>query len=202
MPASRIDLVERFVGGGGEHGPELDKIGGKSWKRKKDKVRRAVEDLASQLLAVQTTRRTDGGFPFPPDDPLQVRFEAAFPYEDTPDQDTSWSQIRGDMETPRPMDRLLVGDVGFGKTEVAVRAAFKAVLAGKQVAVLVPTTILAEQHFDTFSHRMAEEPVRVEVPQPLPQRHAHQGRARGPRRGQGRHHHRHASTAQQGRPLP
>ncbi len=163
VPASRIDLVERFIGGGGESGPVLDRIGGKSWKRKKDKVRRAVEDLASQLLEVQTRRRAGDGFAFPPDDAMQVRFEATFPHEDTPDQHTSWSDVRGDMERERPMDRLLVGDVGFGKTEVAVRAAYKAVLGGKQVAVLVPTTILAEQHFEVFSHRMAEEPVRIEV---------------------------------------
>ncbi len=164
VPASRIDLVERFIGGGGEGPtPQLDRIGGKSWKRKKDKVARAVEDVASQLLSLQTARRTGEGFAFPADDPLQGRFEAAFPHDDTPDQSTSWSEVRRDMEGRRPMDRLLVGDVGFGKTEVAVRAAYKSVLAGKQVAILVPTTILAEQHFDTFCARMADEPVRIEA---------------------------------------
>jgi transcription-repair coupling factor (superfamily II helicase) len=162
VPASRIDLVERFVGGD-TRGPKLDRIGGRTWKRRKDRVARAVADLASELLNLASARGGGEGHAFPPDDPLQARFEAAFPYEDTPDQETAWAQIRADMETPRPMDRLLVGDVGFGKTEVAVRAAFKAVLAGKQVAMLVPTTILAEQHHETFARRMAEEPVRIEV---------------------------------------
>jgi transcription-repair coupling factor (superfamily II helicase) len=162
VPASRIDLVERFIGGEAS-GPKLDKIGGRTWKRRKDKVTRAVADVASELLALQSARSGGQGFAFPPDDPLQSRFEAAFPYEDTPDQITSWRDIRQDMEKERPMDRLLVGDVGFGKTEVAVRACFKAVLAGKQVAVLVPTTILAEQHYEVFGNRMAEEPVRIEV---------------------------------------
>jgi transcription-repair coupling factor (superfamily II helicase) len=162
VPASRIDLVERFVGGDAR-GPKLDRIGGRTWKRRKEKVARAVADLASELLSLAAARGGGEGFAFPPDDPLQARFEAAFPYEDTPDQGTAWAQIRGDMEAGRPMDRLLVGDVGFGKTEVAVRAAFKAVLAGRQVAMLVPTTILAEQHHETFERRMAEEPVRIEV---------------------------------------
>jgi len=162
VPASRIDLVERFVGASGA-GPKLDRIGGKTWKNRKDKVARAVADLASELLALQASRSSGEGFAFPPDDALMQRFEASFPYEDTPDQRSSWHAIRGDMESTQPMDRLLVGDVGFGKTEVAVRAAYKAVLGGKQVAVLVPTTILAEQHHETFSRRMAEEPVRIEV---------------------------------------
>ncbi len=162
VPASRIDLVERFVGASGS-GPKLDRIGGKTWKNRKDKVARAVADLASELLALQASRSGGEGFAFPPDDALMQRFEASFPYEDTPDQRSSWHAIRGDMESAQPMDRLLVGDVGFGKTEVAVRAAYKAVLGGKQVAVLVPTTILAEQHHETFSRRMAEEPVRIEV---------------------------------------
>jgi transcription-repair coupling factor (superfamily II helicase) len=162
VPASRIDLVERFVGAGAA-GPRLDKLGGKTWSSRKARVARAVEDLASELLALQAKRSGGEGFAFPPEDSLQRRFEQAFPFEDTPDQASAWRTIRADMERPRPMDRLLVGDVGFGKTEVAVRAAFKAVAAGKQVAVLVPTTILAEQHFDTFSRRMAEEAVRLEV---------------------------------------
>jgi transcription-repair coupling factor (superfamily II helicase) len=162
VPASRIDLVERFVGGDAR-GPKLDRVGGRTWKRRREKVARAVADLASELLSLAAARGGGEGYAFPPDDPSQARFEAAFPYEDTPDQETAWNQIRADMEGPRPMDRLLVGDVGFGKTEVAVRAAFKAVLAGRQVAMLVPTTILAEQHHETFARRMAEEPVRIEV---------------------------------------
>lgn len=162
VPASRIDLVERFIGGG-DRGPKLDRIGGKTWKRRKDKVARAVADLAAELLSIQAARTEGRGFAYPPDDALMARFEASFPFEDTPDQSTAWVAVRQDMQAERPMDRLLVGDVGFGKTEIAVRAAFKAVLAGKQVAVLVPTTILAEQHFETFSRRMAEEPVHLEV---------------------------------------
>ena len=162
VPASRIDLVERFVGADAR-GPRLDKLGGKTWRSRKEKVARAVQDMAAELLALQARRNAGVGFAFPAEDALQRRFEASFPFEDTPDQASSWRTIRGDMEKPRPMDRLLVGDVGFGKTEVAVRAAFKAVVAGKQVAVLVPTTILAEQHAETFGRRMAEEAVRIEV---------------------------------------
>ena len=162
VPASRIDLVERFIGADGK-GPKLDRIGGKTWKRRKDKVARAVADLAAELLTIQAARTQGRGFAFPPDDSQMARFEASFPFEDTPDQGAAWALVRLDMQGERPMDRLLVGDVGFGKTEVAVRAAFKAVLAGKQAAVLVPTTILAEQHHETFSRRMAEEPVRIEV---------------------------------------
>ncbi|MCB9898698.1 MAG: transcription-repair coupling factor [Planctomycetes bacterium] len=160
VPASRIDLVERFIGGD-VRGPKLDKLGGKTWRRKKEKVSQAVQDLAAELLEIQA-RRAGEGHAFPPEDKIEVRFALSFPYEDTPDQHTSWHQVRGDMEKSRPMDRLVVGDVGFGKTEVAVRAAFKAVMGGKQVAVLVPTTILAEQHHETFARRMSEEPVRVE----------------------------------------
>ncbi|MFT7465494.1 MAG: transcription-repair coupling factor (superfamily II helicase), partial [Pseudohongiellaceae bacterium] len=162
VPASRIDLVERFIGG--ESGStKLDRLGGKTWARKKAKVARAVEDLAAQLLELQARRAGGEGFAHPPDEAAQVAFEATFPYEDTPDQRTSWEDVRKDMESERPADRLVVGDVGFGKTEVAVRATYKTVLAGKQAAVLVPTTILAEQHYETFRHRMAEEPVRIEV---------------------------------------
>jgi len=160
VPASRIDLVERFIGGGT---PKLDKIGGRTWARKKARVGKAVEDLASRLLEIQASRQRGEGFAYPPEEELQARFDAAFPYRDTPDQAEAWAAVRDDMETPRPMDRLLVGDVGFGKTEVAVRAAYKAVVAGRQVAVLVPTTILAEQHAETFRGRMTEEPVRIET---------------------------------------
>ncbi|GJM21354.1 MAG: transcription-repair-coupling factor [Planctomycetota bacterium] len=162
VPASRIDLVERFIGGEASS-PKLDKIGGRTWARKKDKVARAVEDLAAELLRVQAARDGGEGIGFPGDDPLLARFERTFPYEDTPDQHTVWGEVRKDMERGHPMDRLVVGDVGFGKTEIAVRAAYQAVLAGRQVAVLVPTTILAEQHDETFRGRMTEEPVRIET---------------------------------------
>lgn len=165
VPASRIDLVERFIGGGGDGtgAPKLDRIGGKTWARKKAKVTQAVQDLAAELLRVQAARGAGEGFAHPPDEAAMVAFENTFPHEDTPDQRTAWEAVRKDMEAQRPADRLVVGDVGFGKTEVAVRAAYKTVLAGKQAAVLVPTTILAEQHFETFCHRMAEEPVRIEA---------------------------------------
>ena len=163
VPASRIDLVERFIGGDAK-GPKLDKIGGKTWTRKKERVAQAVMDLAAELLSLQARRRDGaGGVSYPADDPLVSRFESTFAYDDTPDQSEAWEAVRKDMARPRPMDRLIVGDVGFGKTEVAVRSAYLAVLGGRQVAVLVPTTILAEQHDETFRHRMSEEPVRVEV---------------------------------------
>ncbi|MED5329929.1 MAG: transcription-repair coupling factor [Planctomycetota bacterium] len=162
VPASRIDLVERFIGAEGKK-PKLDKIGGKSWSRKKERVSMAVADLATDLMDLQANRLTGLGFAHLPDDESSARFEAAFPYEDTPDQSQSWEEIRNDMESSTPMDRVLVGDVGFGKTEIAVRAAYKTVLGGKQVAILVPTTILAEQHYDTFAGRMAEEPLSLAV---------------------------------------
>jgi transcription-repair coupling factor (superfamily II helicase) len=161
VPASRIDLVERFIGGD-TRGPKLDRIGGKTWSRKKDKVARAVQDIAAELLEL-AARRQGAGFSHPPSDELMARFEATFPHNDTPDQRKAWDETQGDMESSAPMDRLVVGDVGFGKTEVAVRAAYKTVLAGKQAAILVPTTILAEQHGETFARRMEDEPVRVEV---------------------------------------
>ncbi|MDG2147933.1 MAG: transcription-repair coupling factor [Planctomycetota bacterium] len=162
VPASRIDLVERFIGGEAK-GPKLDRIGGKTWTRKKEKVRDAVMDLASQLLTTQAKRRGCDGVSFPSDDSMVSRFERTFAFEDTPDQATAWRAVLEDMGKPRSMDRLIVGDVGFGKTEIAVRAAYVAVLSGRQAAVLVPTTILAEQHDETFRHRMSEEPIRVEV---------------------------------------
>ena len=161
VPASRIDLVERFIGGD-VRGPKLDRIGGKTWSRKKDKVARAVQDIAAELLEL-AARRQGAGFAHPPAEEFMSRFEATFPHRDTPDQRKAWDDTQGDMESSAPMDRLIVGDVGFGKTEVAVRAAYRTVLAGKQAAVLVPTTILAEQHGETFTRRMEDEPVRVEV---------------------------------------
>ena len=161
VPASRIDLVQRYVGG--QHAePELSKLGGTAWARKKDKVGEAVMDMAAEMIRVQAVRATLPGFNFPPDSDWQREFEDAFPYQETPDQATSIVEIKGDLEKPKPMDRLLCGDVGYGKTEVAVRAAFKAIDNGKQVAVLAPTTVLAEQHFRTFTQRLAEYPFTVE----------------------------------------
>ena len=161
VPASKIDLVQKYVGGG-KTDPELSKLGGTGWQHRKDKVQAAVLDMASEMIQLQAVREAQPGFAFPPDSDWQMEFEAAFPYTETPDQLTSLTEIKADMHKPRPMDRLLCGDVGYGKTELAVRAAFKAVDNGKQVAVLAPTTVLAEQHHRTFSQRLSEFPFTVE----------------------------------------
>ena len=132
------------------------------WVRQKEAAERAVIDLAADMLSVQAMRSTRPGIEFPPDSEWQREFDAAFPYNETPDQLSAIAAIKHDMRQPRPMDRLLCGDVGYGKTELSIRAAFKAIDAGYQVAVLVPTTILAEQHGRTFTARMAEFPFRIE----------------------------------------
>jgi transcription-repair coupling factor (superfamily II helicase) len=162
VPASKIDLVQKYVGGS-KTDPELSKLGGTGWQRKKEKVQAAVLDLASEMIELQALREAKPGVAVPPDTEWQAEFEAAFPYQETPDQLTSLAELKKDMERPRPMDRLICGDVGYGKTELAIRAAFKAIDNGRQVAVLVPTTVLAEQHFRTFSQRLAEYPFVVEV---------------------------------------
>jgi transcription-repair coupling factor (superfamily II helicase) len=161
VPASKIDLVQKYIGGA-RTDPELSKLGGTSWQRKKDKVAAAVLDLASEMIELQAVRESKPGIALPPDTEWQAEFEAAFPYQETPDQLTSLAEIKQDMQRPRPMDRLICGDVGYGKTELAIRAAFKTIDNGKQVAVLVPTTVLAEQHYRTFSQRLAEYPFVVE----------------------------------------
>ncbi len=161
VPASKIDLVQKYVGGA-KSDPELSKLGGTGWQQRKAKVQAAVLDLASEMISLQALREAQPGFAFPPDSDWQTEFEAAFPYTETPDQLTSLTEIKADMRKPRPMDRLICGDVGYGKTELAVRAAFKAVDNGKQVAVLAPTTVLAEQHQRTFSQRLAEFPFAIE----------------------------------------
>lgn len=161
VPVSKIDLVQKYVGGA-RSDPELSRLGGTSWQRKKERVSQAVMDLASEMIELQALREAQPGNTFPPDSDWQAEFEAAFPYEETPDQLTTLGEIKQDMQRARPMDRLVCGDVGYGKTELAVRAAFKAVDNGKQVAVLVPTTVLAEQHFRTFRQRFAEYPFVVD----------------------------------------
>jgi transcription-repair coupling factor (superfamily II helicase) len=161
VPASKIDLVQKYVGAG-QSDPQLSKYGGTGWQRKKEKVEAAVLDLASEMIELQALREAQPGIACPPDTEWQAEFEAAFPYEETADQLTTLGEIKRDMGRSRPMDRLVCGDVGYGKTELAVRAAFKAIDNGKQVAVLVPTTVLAEQHFRTFSERLAEYPFVVE----------------------------------------
>jgi transcription-repair coupling factor (superfamily II helicase) len=161
VPASQMDLVQKYLGGG--EAPGLSTIGGAQWSERKLKAEASIEQLARDLLGVQALREQFSGTSFPPDTPWQVSFEAAFPYVDTPDQRTATVDIKRDMQSRYPMDRLVCGDVGYGKTELAMRAAFKAAVSGKQVAVLVPTTVLAEQHGVTFRERMAAYPVRVAV---------------------------------------
>jgi len=161
VPASKIDLVQKYVGGAKTE-PELSKFGGTSWQKRKARVETAVMDLASDMIGLQALREAEPGTAFPSDSEWQAEFEASFPYRETPDQMTSMAEIKSDMQRPRPMDRLICGDVGYGKTELAIRAAFKAVDSGRQVAVLVPTTVLAEQHYRTFSQRLAEYPFTVE----------------------------------------
>jgi transcription-repair coupling factor (superfamily II helicase) len=162
VPVDRLDLVQRYSGVAG-HKPQLDKLGGPGWERVKSRVRKSVESMARELLELYARRGAARGHAFSSDAPWQRELEAAFPFELTPDQERALREVKEDMESERPMDRLLVGDVGFGKTEVAVRAAFKAVLDGFQTAVLAPTTVLAFQHLRTFKERFAAFPVRVEM---------------------------------------
>lgn len=160
VPASKIFLVQKYLGPR-KRRPPLSKLGGTKWERQKREALRAVTDFAAQLLELQAIRATQPGIAFPPDSEWQQLFDASFPFPETPDQLKAIDEIKADMCQPRPMDRLLCGDVGFGKTELAMRAAFKAVDAGYQVAVLVPTTVLAEQHYRTFTTRMAAFPFRI-----------------------------------------
>ncbi|MEM8739366.1 MAG: transcription-repair coupling factor, partial [Planctomycetota bacterium] len=161
VPAGQIDLVQKYIGGF-QGRPPLSTLGGKRWKKQKDSVAEAVKDLAAELLRVQAARETQPGVRYPADTRWQKEFEAEFPYEETEDQWAAIGAIKADMTEATPMDRLVCGDVGFGKTEVALRGAFKCVEFGKQVAVLVPTTVLAEQHERTFRSRLADYPFRVE----------------------------------------
>lgn len=160
VPASRIGLIQRYVGGTTRQ-PKLAKIGGQAWKSQRKAAESAVTDMAAELLEMQAERTTRQGISFDMDNEWQRQFDASFPYMETPDQLTAIDALKVDMESTRPMDRLICGDVGYGKTEVAMRAAFKAVISGHQVAVLVPTTVLAEQHYHNFRERMAEFPVEI-----------------------------------------
>ncbi|MCX8091236.1 MAG: transcription-repair coupling factor [Verrucomicrobiae bacterium] len=162
VPVTEAHLVSKYVGAGRAR-PPLNTLGGARWRQAKARAERAVRDIAAELLAIQAARESQPGHAFAPDTPWQREFEAAFIYEETPDQWRAIQETKADMERPRPMDRLICGDAGFGKTEVAIRAAFKAVMDGKQVAVLVPTTVLAQQHFNTFRERMADYPIRIEL---------------------------------------
>ncbi len=160
VPTEQIDTVRHYTGG---DTPTLSRMGGGDWQRTRSKVRAAVREIAEELVALYRKRVASAGHAFPPDTPWQEELEELFPYQETPDQAKAIADVKADMEAPVPMDRLVCGDVGFGKTEVALRATFKAVQDGMQVAVLVPTTLLAQQHFGTFSERFAGYPVRVEV---------------------------------------
>jgi transcription-repair coupling factor (superfamily II helicase) len=162
VPCDRIELIHRYIGVG-SHRPELSKIRGASWRHAKQRALQAVEDLAAELLQLQAIRETQRGIAHPGESDWQRQFESEFPYEETEDQLRAIHDVTRDLRAPRPMDRLLCGDVGYGKTEVAMRAAFNCVMGGRQVAVLVPTTVLAQQHFRTFSERMADYPVRIEM---------------------------------------
>lgn len=162
VPTDQLERVARYIGPS-DRPPHLTRLGSGEWQRTKQRVRRAVQRLARDLLALYAAREVFPGHAFAPDSPWQAELEASFPYLETPDQMAAIAAVKRDMESPRPMDRLVCGDVGYGKTEVAVRAAFKAVMDGKQVAVLVPTTVLAQQHYRTFRERLAAFPVRIEV---------------------------------------
>ena len=160
VPAERISILQKYIGADERH-PKLDRLGGRSWDLAKEKAKKSIREIAKQLLEVYALRRYRKGFTFSRPDNTFREFEATFEHEETSDQIKAIDEVLSDMESERPMDRLVCGDVGFGKTEVAIRAAFKAVLDGKQVALLVPTTVLAEQHYETFRLRM--EPYKVEV---------------------------------------
>ncbi len=162
VPVERMDLVSRYSSGEAT-APTLDRLGGLGWQKTKAKAKRAMRDMADELLRLYAERRLVQGFAFSADSPWQTEFEDAFPYQLTPDQKASVEDLKTDMETAIPMDRLIIGDVGYGKTEVAMRAAFKAVMDGKQVAVLTPTTVLAYQHAETFKKRFAAFPVKIEL---------------------------------------
>lgn len=162
LPVDRLGLVQRYVGPEGS-APSLDKLGGVSWEKSKGKARKNIEELAGELLEIYAKRQLSEGYSFSPPDEMYREFEASFAWEETPDQLTAIQDVLADMQHSKPMDRLVCGDVGYGKTEVALRGAFKSALDGKQVGILVPTTILAQQHYETFRERLKDYPVTVEV---------------------------------------
>jgi len=162
VPVERLDLVQRYSAGEG-HAAQLDRLGGIGWQKTKARVKRAMRDMAEELLKLYAERKLVQGHAYGTDTPWQQEFEDAFEYQLTPDQETAIEDVKADMENSQPMDRLVVGDVGYGKTEVAMRAAFKAVMEGKQVSVLAPTTVLVYQHYKTFQSRFSAFPVRIEM---------------------------------------
>ncbi len=161
VPADALDQVTRYVGG---EQPSLDRLGGGDWAKRKDRARKAVREIAAELIKLYAARQATKGYAFGPDTPWQRELEDAFPFTETPDQLSTVDEVKADMRQTVPMDRLVCGDVGYGKTEIAVRAAFKAVQDGKQVAVLVPTTLLVTQHLSTFTERMTRLPGRRQGP--------------------------------------
>jgi len=163
VPATQLDMVSKYIGGGEEANVRLSKIGTDAWQKTKQKARKAAKDMAVELIKLYAARRRQEGYAFAADSPWQLEFEDNFPYPETEDQLRCIADIKADMESPTPMDRLLCGDVGFGKTEVALRAVMKAVMDGKQVAILVPTTVLAQQHYQTILSRFSGFPVNVDV---------------------------------------
>ncbi len=193
VPVTEAHLVGKYVGAGKSH-PPLNTLGGTRWKKAKEQAERAVRDVAAELLQIQAARETQAGHAFKPDAPWQREFESAFIFEETPDQWRAIQETKSDMEKPKPMDRLICGDVGFGKTEVAIRAAFKAVMDGRQVAVLVPTTVLAQQHFNVFRERMADYPVRIELLSRFRTRRQQQRVVEGSGKWRGGHRHWHTSA--------
>ena len=162
LPVDQLEKITRYVGAGAAH-PPLSKLGGKSWETLKSRARRAAQELAGELLNLYAERRRRAGHAFPEDSAWQIAFEGAFPWQETADQADAIEAVKADMERPQPMDRLICGDVGYGKTEVALRAAFKAADDGKQVLLLAPTTILAQQHYGTFAERLRDYPFNVDV---------------------------------------
>jgi len=162
VPVDQVERVQKYISSGG-YGPKLNKLGSADWERAKSKAKSSARDIAGQLIQLYASRKTSTGYAFPPDSTWQLQLEDAFEFVETLDQASAIDDVKGDMESESPMDRLVCGDVGYGKTEVAVRAAFKAIDAGKQVAILVPTTILAQQHAETFSSRMKDFPITIEV---------------------------------------
>jgi transcription-repair coupling factor (superfamily II helicase) len=163
VPLERLDLVEKYRSSGEGARPSLNRLGGTTWQRTRKRVQRALRDMAEELLRFYAERKMSGGTACAPDNNWQKEFEDSFPFEETPDQLTAIADIKQDLESPEPMDRLLCGDVGYGKTELAMRAAFKVVQESRQVAVLAPTTVLAFQHYTTFGQRMAHFPLRIEM---------------------------------------
>jgi transcription-repair coupling factor (superfamily II helicase) len=162
VPLHQMGLVEKYAGGG-EYKPKIGRLGGKDWQKTVSKAKSSIKDIAAELMDIYKKRNIEKGYMYPPDQAWQIEFEKAFPYEETPDQEKAIRELKGEMESGKLVDRLVCGDVGYGKTEVALRIAFKTIASGKQVAVLTPTTVLADQHFRTFSQRMKPYPISVDL---------------------------------------